>query len=149
MMIHRFFFLVCSFFFLLGCASERGTPNRRAFELQWEIAEQRHAGGNETLSWPPIQNTSADRLAADGWATHFNGFGGPITGPDSGAAKIKRINGDFFTLQPLPGWQPLAPDSAIQLPIVTRVLRNITDIPTGFYLVSERYPDGISVPFTQ
>lgn len=149
MMIHRFFFLVCSFFFLLGCASQSGTQNRRALELQWEIAEQRHAGGNETLSWLTIKNTSADTLAADGWAIYFNGFGGTITGPDSGAAKIKRINGDFFTLQPLPGWQPLAPDSAIQLPIVTRVLRNITDIPTGFYLVSERYPDGISVPFTQ
>src|SRR5690606_19347002 len=108
----------------------------------------RHAGSNETLSLLTIKNTSTDTLHAAGWAIYFNGFGGQVFGPDSTMAKIERVNGDFFTLQPLAGWRSLPPDSAIQLHVLTRILRNMTDVPTGFYLVSDRYPEGVDLPFS-
>src|SRR5690606_12039785 len=144
MMVHRFFFSLLSAVLLLSsCASQSETDNRNALAIEWEVAEVRHAGSNETLSLLTIKNTSTDTLHAAGWAIYFNGFGGQVFGPDNTMAKIERVNGDFFTLQPLAGWRSLPPDSAIQLHVLTRILRNMTDVPTGFYLVSDRYPEGV------
>ncbi|WP_257658304.1 family 20 glycosylhydrolase [Parapedobacter lycopersici] len=149
MMVHRLFFSLLSTVLLLSsCASQSETENRNILAIEWEVAEVRHAGGNETLSLLTIKNTSADTLHGAGWAIYFNGFGGQVSGADSAVAKIERVNGDFFTLQPLAGWRSLPPDSAIQLHILTRILRNMTDVPTGFYLVSERHPEGIDLPFS-
>ena len=149
-MRHHFLLLLSGLVFLTsGCKSQHDTENHNVLELEWEITPSNPEESNRNISLLTIRNTSSDTLTAAGWAIYFNGLGGEVTGPDSTAAKIERINGSFFVLQPLAGWQPLAPDSAIQLPISTRTIKNVTDVPSGFYLVSQQYPEGIALPFVQ
>jgi len=145
-MIYRLFFsVVGAALVTMGCTSQ-GDTQREEITLEWEIVEAHHEGGNESLSLLTIKNGSPDTLKADGWSIYFNGLGGRTAGPDTAVARIERINGDFFTFTPQPGWQPLAPDSAVQIRILTRVLRNLTDIPVGFYMVSDRYSEGKALP---
>lgn len=147
-MVHRICFgLLAAVLFLGSCASQSEHQQPNVLTFDWEIIEPRYQGKNETLSLLTITNHSADTLGTTGWAIYFNGFGGELVDADSALLTIERINGDFFTMAPLAGWQPLAPDSTVQLRIRSRILRNMTDVPWGFYLVSERYPEGVSIPF--
>lgn len=147
-MVNRIFIGLLSILPLFAACTSQGGTQQDELILEWEIVETQYQGGNETLSRLTIKNASDDTLKADGWAIYFNGFGGRPAGSDTAIATIERLNGDFFTLRPKSGWQPLAPDSTVQIGILTRVLRNFTDIPVGFYIVSERYPDGMALPLT-
>ncbi len=133
--------------FIVGCSSPKTDSQHQVLSLDWEIIEANHEGTNETLSLLTIHNHSSDTLSAMGWAIYFNAGVARIADSDTSLAKIEMVNGDFFTLYPQAGWQPLLPNSSVQLRVLSRVLRNFTDVPKGFYLVSDRYPDGVALPF--
>ncbi|SKB75176.1 hexosaminidase [Parapedobacter luteus] len=151
----KFFIVHCNRFFQLlslacmaACASSPAVVADKApLSLQWEIVASPHSGTNQTLSTLTITNHTADTLPATGWTIYFNNIGAAeIAGADTAVAGINFINGDFFSLSPQQGWQPLAPGTTVQLGVLTRRLKNITDLPKGFYLVDGRYPEGVALP---
>ena len=147
MVHHASYMHVFVMFFMIGCSSQETDYQHDTFSLDWEIVAGNHEGTNETLSLLTIHNHSADTLLATGWTIYFNAGVVRVAESDTSMAKIEMLNGDFFSLYPQAGWQPLLPDSSVQIRILSRVLRNFTDVPKGFYLVSAKYPDGITLPF--
>src|SRR5690606_9839521 len=83
---------------------------------------------------------------AGGWSIYFNTGAARVADVDSAVADIEMINGDFFRLSPRSGWVPLAPGASVAVNVMSRLLRNITDIPKGFYLVTYNHPPGITLP---
>lgn len=130
---------------LAACSSPKPVARDVPLSLQWEIVDSPVAGSNETLSLLTLRNTSTDTLANSGWAIYFNAGVVGVADADTVVVGIEMINGDFFTLYPKSGWKALAPDSAVRLHLRSRRIKNFTDIPKGFYLVDERYPDGKSL----
>ncbi len=129
-----------------ACSTKVTTGGSATISLQWEILDSPYPGTDETLSKLTITNNLSDTLAASGWSIYFNTGVARVADVDSSVASIDMINGDFFTLYPRQGWAPLAPGETVEINIMSRRLRNITDIPRGFYLVSANYPSGISLP---
>ncbi|WP_218145458.1 family 20 glycosylhydrolase [Parapedobacter koreensis] len=134
---------------LVGCASSPTAvvADKAPLSLQWEIVASPYSGTNQTLSLLTISNQATDTLDATGWTIYFNNVGtAEITGPDTALAGIGFINGDFFSLSPRQGWKPLAPGDSVQLRVLSRRLKNMTDLPKGFYLVDDGHPEGTALP---
>lgn len=61
--------------------------------------------------------------------------------------EVNWINGDYNRLSPLAAWKPLAPGQSKVVFLKMRNLRNLINIPRGFYLVSSTYPEGVPLTF--
>ncbi len=138
--------LLCVFL-TLGCMVNQAQESPGVLSLDWKIIEDNHNGSNQTLSLLTIKNNSSDTLLNNNWTIHFNGGGAKIADVDTNFVNIEFINGDFYKMLPKSDWIALAPDSSIQISVLTRKLNNIIDVPKGFYLVTNTYPNGISLPF--
>ncbi|MFB2120376.1 family 20 glycosylhydrolase [Parapedobacter sp. 2B3] len=129
-----------------ACSTRNMGDNGAGISLQWEILASPYPGTDETHSTLTITNNTADTLAATGWSIYFNTGVARVADTDSAVAGIEMINGDFFRFYPREGWQSLAPGATVAINVMSRMLRNITDIPRGFYLVSDNHPAGVSLP---
>lgn len=145
-MFRNLFFALLTLLVVLACSPRETSGNNPILSLQWKIVASPYPGTNETLSTLAITNNTSDTLAATGWSIYFNTGVARVVDADSTAAGIELINGDFFTLYPREGWQPLAPGATVEIGVMSRMLRNITDVPKGFYLVSADHPAGVSLP---
>lgn len=131
----------------LSACSTRGTNEDSALlSLQWEITASPAPGTSETLSRLAITNNTSDTLNANGWSIYFNAGAARVADADTSVASIELINGDFFRFYPGDDWQPLVPGATVEINVMSRMLRNFTDIPKGFYLVSADHPEGVSLP---
>ena len=133
---------------LASCSSPDRENDGTGISLQWEIVASPVPGTGETLSVLTINNQTPDTLAAGDWSIYFNTGVARVADADSTMAGIELINGDFFRFYPRDSWQPLPPGATAAIHVLSRRLRNITDIPKGFYLVSEQHPEGVSLPLT-
>lgn len=132
---------------VLSACSTRGTDEDSApLSLQWEITASPAPGTSETLSRLAITNNTSDTLNANGWSIYFNAGAARVADADTSVASIELINGDFFRFYPGDDWQPLVPGATVEINVMSRMLRNFTDIPKGFYLVSADHPEGVSLP---
>lgn len=146
-MIHpSVFFGLLALAGLSACSSSQAVVDEPPLSLEWELVASPYPGTNQTLSLLTITNNSSDTLGTAGWSLYFNAGVVEVADTDTAMAGVDMINGDFFTLYPKAAWKPLAPDSAIRLRVLSRMLKNITDIPKGFYLVSSSHPGGVSLP---
>ncbi len=146
-MMFRTFLYALLTLLVAGACSTRGTnDDNPTLSLQWKIVASPYPGTNETLSTLAITNNTSDTLAATGWSIYFNTGAARVADADTAVAGIEMINGDFFTLYPRQKWRPLAPGATVEISVLSRMLRNITDIPKGFYLVSANHPAGVSLP---
>ena len=148
-MLCRKFFLAPLVLAALASCSAPGTGGAgTGLSLRWEIVASPALETNETQSTLTITNQTLDTLAATGWSIYFNTGVARVADADSALAGIELINGDFFRFYPRKGWQPLPPGAAVTIHVMSRRLRNVTDIPKGFYLVSEQHPTGVELPLT-
>lgn len=146
MMFRNLFFALLVLLAVVACSTRETNGNNPALFLQWKIVASPYPGTNETRSTLAITNNTSDTLGATGWSIYFNTGVARVADVDSAVAGIELINGDFFTLYPREGWPPLAPGATVEIGVMSRMLRNITDIPKGFYLVSADHPAGVSLP---
>lgn len=129
-----------------ACSTRSTGDDGAPLSLQWEIVASPFPGTDRTHSKLIISNNTPDTLESTGWAIYFNTGVVGVADADSAVVGIDLINGDFFTLYPRQEWQPLAPGATVEINVMSRMLRNFTDIPRGFYLVSDDHPAGISLP---
>lgn len=134
-------------FFIYGCQVQNHQESKSPLSLQWEIIEDNYEGTGQMHSLLTFKNNSSDTLLNGDWTIYFNSHGVKVIGEDSTKLRSEFINGDFHKMYPESAWTPLAPDSSIQISVLTRKLNNFTDVPTGFYLVSEANTDGVSINF--
>ncbi|MFC3198943.1 family 20 glycosylhydrolase [Parapedobacter deserti] len=136
-------------FWLLGlaaCTTHGTVTEDQPLSLHWEIVASPYGDTQRTLSRLTITNRSPDTLSATGWSVFFNAGEVEVFGNDTLVAAIEIVNGDFFALYPKEKWKPVPPDSSVRIQVLSRKLNNVTDIPKGFYWVSDSYPGGVPVP---
>lgn len=109
--------------------------------LSWEILENNYKGINQTRSALTIRTSNQETLPSKGWKIYFN-FARPIKEqPLTGGVSIKPINGDFFSIEPLPDFKGLKPGASLRTELVSGDwLVNATDAPAGFYLIRDNEP---------
>lgn len=88
-----------------------------------------------------IKNNGKVPLPAAGWKIYFNSRVLNTVGADSLLAKVTLVNGALFRLSPLPSFKQIAPAGAVQLHIATERIYNVSERPSGFYLVWDKTPD--------
>ncbi|MBC8984282.1 carbohydate-binding domain-containing protein [Pedobacter sp. N36a] len=88
-----------------------------------------------------VKNNGKVSLPAAGWKIFFNSRAMKTIGVDSLLAKITLVNGALFQLSPLPSFKAIAPAEAVKLHIATETIYNVSERPSGFYLVWDKTPD--------
>ena len=147
-MLRKHFVMALALLVLASCSSPETGKGSGDISLQWEIIASPAAGTDETHSMLTIINRSPDTLASTGWSIFFNTGVARVADADTALAAIELVNGDFFQLYPRNGWQPLPPGGTVEINVMSRRIRNFTDIPKGFYLVSDQHPEGLTLPLT-
>lgn len=103
-------------------------------EITWSVTEPNYQNSNQALSVLKLKNLGETDLPASGWVIHYNSLNGKLQNPESAPVTITYINGDFYSLSPKSGFKALKPGEELDLPILTRQLKNLTDYPKGFYI---------------
>lgn len=88
-----------------------------------------------------IKNNGKVPLPAAGWKIYFNSRVLNTVGADSLLAKVTLVNGALFRLSPLRSFKQIAPAGAVQLHMATERIYNVSERPSGFYLVWDKTPD--------
>jgi len=98
------------------------------------------------VSYVNLQISSLRDLNQKDWKLYFNSYKDPqIDRPESGKLTVTHVNGDLNYISPTAEFH-LDGDQLV-IPIRQARLRNISDFPTGFYLVYNDQPDQY-YPFT-
>jgi hexosaminidase len=108
--------------------------------ISWELKEANYKGTSEMLSWLTFSNTGAMAIPPSGWTIYFNSSNPRTLNNDTTEFKIEQINGDFFILTPGSDFKGIPPQQAVNIPLVSRPLKNITDYAKGFYIVFDNEP---------
>lgn len=124
------------------CSPAQAKKTLKDIRLQWEILENNYQGSAQTRSVLRISTTNNMTLPAQGWKLYFN-FARPIRKQlVSGGVKITAVNGDFFYMEPMPGFKGLKPGTSLETEFISADwVVNKTDAPSGFYLISDNAPD--------
>lgn len=96
--------------------------------------------GDKTLSVLTITNKGKETLPATGWTLYFNSRPLDVEDADAVYAKIKHVNGDLFQLSPLKGFAGIKPGASAKIRVLSTVVKNKTDLSSGFYLVWDHAP---------
>src|SRR5690606_23959189 len=131
-----------------GCTAYKDTSRQRVMQIRWQVLDRNVEGSEKTQAKMILTNVSTDVLTGAGWAIYFNAGDIQVLESDRYMVRIDAVNGDVFKLSPEANWRDLPPDSSCAITVVCRMVKNFTDLPKGFYLVSEKYPDGVDISFT-
>jgi hexosaminidase len=137
--MQKILFFVC---LLLACKSKETTqpaainrPTGEQLALRWELIPT--GTDNEFDAKFTIVNQSEDTFPRRGWTIYFNQIAGSPQ-PNRGKVQVQRITGDYCKLQPIAGFDEVAPkDSTIFTVRYQGNLRKYTHGPLGFYIVFE------------
>jgi hexosaminidase len=112
--------------------------------LSWRlIANQSEGGYQAELT---ISNNSAHALADD-WTIYFNSASKLLSESVSPQFELTHINGDFYSLRPGEQYEDIRPgDSAIISWRGTPWAINVSDAPSGFYIVRDERFGGPASP---
>ena len=120
----------------------------RRLRISWEIIENNHQQKPQFLSALTLRNAGRTALPATGWKIYFNFPRFILADSVTGPVTIRHLNGDLFELAPKPEFKTLAPGATQQITLLADAWAvNITDAPTGFYLVWDQRPQqGLALP---
>lgn len=107
----------------------------------WEINENNYQNKGQFLSTLTFTNKSTGALPATGWKIYFNFNRSIIPGSVRGTVNIQHLNGDLFQITPRPEFRIMVTGSSTRVSFITGgSALNITDAPSGFYLVWDNNP---------
>ncbi|MBN8678852.1 MAG: carbohydate-binding domain-containing protein [Chitinophagales bacterium] len=113
-----------------------------SLQITWELVTNQYEKPGQHLARFTLLNTHAKMaLPAKGWTIYYNG-NRDVTGvlPGSGL-ETGRIHGDLFRLAPGPDFKGLAPGKSLVADCVGDAwVFNVSDAPSGYYLVWEDAP---------
>ena len=144
-------------FFISSFAQKLGNGfDASKLAISWQLVENNHNNKGQALIALTFTNTSKKSLPANGWKIYFNYVRDVAPASADGTVKVQQVNGDLFVLSPVLGFQPLQPGQSVRVEFLSSDwIVNITDTPTGFYLVWDGSDKGISInqytifPFTE
>ena len=124
--------------------------------ISWQLVENNHNNTSQALIALTFTNTSKKSLPASGWKIYFNYVRDVIPASAESTVKAQQVNGDLFVLSPAQGFQPVKPGQSVRVEFLSSDwVVNVTDAPSGFYLVWDGSDKGIAInqftiiPFTE
>lgn len=132
---------------ILSCSPKKDL-DKAPLRIDWEfLTSPDYNGSGQVLANLTLTNLTKDSLTGTDWIIYFNGHG--ITNPDSVISEIdiNWINGDYNQITPTESWATLAPGATKTVQVKVRNLRNMINVPRGFYFVSTDFPDGVNLDF--
>lgn len=139
--------LLFSFVNCFAYAQKTARPEAKNIKIVWELLENNYDYTGESRSRLTLSNSGNVPLPAN-WVIYFNGPNPRSLDPKSSDLKLEMVNGDFFKLYPGKTFKPIAPQRSASLEILTRVLKNKTDYPKGFYIAFADAPEK-GIPIAQ
>ncbi|WP_026462266.1 family 20 glycosylhydrolase [Adhaeribacter aquaticus] len=125
-------------------ASTNLATEAKGFTLTIELPASISQSQGNTKAIFTLTNGTTETLPATGWKLFYNGHS--IKTDDEQVGTIKHFNGDLHYLTPSTNFKPLAAGQSTQIAVTSRRVKNITDFPSGFYLVYDKTPNkGIPV----
>ncbi len=118
------------------------------------------AGFALSLSWQLLDNRPDDRFesqlvlrndgraaVSDGWELYFNSPRQLVPDSVGPGCRLSHINGDLYVLRPTPSFKPLVPAEHRTISLDgSPCAINISDAPSGFYIVLDRGNGKTNVP---
>jgi len=131
-----------SLLFVLSLALQAQTFPLHQLATRWEVIENNHAGKRQFMAAFTFKNTSKVSFPATGWSLFFNFPRLIYKDSVSTGMNIDHINGDFYRMTPSGAFKGLAPNDSIVIRYVAGAwATNITDAPSGLYMVWESAPE--------
>jgi hexosaminidase len=127
----------------LALAATASTASAQtALQLRWELQEDLFQGpwGLSRVAFT-LTNRDTKPLPPSGWAIYFSAIHGPVPGSVGGGFTIDNLVGDLHRLVPGAGFAGLAPGDSVRIGYTTGLLRNISFVPKGPYLVFDEAKD--------
>lgn len=103
-------------------------------EITWAVTQPDYQNTNQSLSTLNLKNLSNHELKSSGWTIYFNSLDGRLLDSANSTVNIRHINGDYYSLSPKKNFKALKSGETLKVSVLTRVLKNYTDYPKGFYL---------------
>ncbi len=132
--------LISIFIFLLFIVQATAQPHpepalpARDLSIQWEAVQNDYQNKPKSLNAIIITNNSSIALPATGWKIYFNCARLLDAVAVKGYVRFDLINGDLFSMTPVPGFAALKPGASVRIEYVAQEpVVNITDGPEGFY----------------
>jgi len=127
--------------FLMSFAQTPKQLNPADVQLKWELLGNKYKNTGLALSRLTLINEGKESLPASGWSIYFNSGRLTVADTDTAALQIQQVNGDLFRLVPKAGNLSVGPGSSKKIQILAEEAKNISDFPSGFYLVWDRQPE--------
>lgn len=116
--------------------------NARDLSISWEGIQNNYKSPENALNALIITNTGKIPFPVEGWTMYFSSSRLLDSNTVSENAKIKYLNGDFYSLKPLSNFSEIKPGTSIRIEFVSKEpILNVTDAPDGFYLVWDILPE--------
>lgn len=110
-------------------------------QITWEVVENNYQNQTQFLSTITLTNEMQDLLPVKGWKIFFNFNHTIVPGSVRGLVTMQHLNGDLYQLAPGPAFKGLVSGGAQRISFVSSdYAQNITDAPSGFYLVWDKSP---------
>lgn len=124
------------------------SKDRISSDLTWQMEVTQTGRPSGLAAALVFRNTGKTSLPADGWKICFNSIRSPAIGKeDSGRYAIRQLNGDLYELSPAKAFAGLPAGGVLRIHIEQKDLKNISDFPSGFYLVWDQDPGkGYKIP---
>ena len=117
------------------------TGKRSSHDFTYSIGIHTDTNGQPVpVSYVTLQLPQSHNLNQKNWKLYFNSYKNPqIDTPDAGKFTLVPVNGDLNYIAPTADFH--IDGNTLVIPIRQALLRNISDFPTGFYLVYDDQPD--------
>ena len=132
--------LLCNF---LGVNAQKVTSFQTAdLKIDWQLVTNNYQEKEQYLFTIKLTNTSKKMvLPAGGWTIYYNANRDVIKHPVEQPLETFRIHGDLFYLKPTAQFKGLKPGESIQIEGIGGAWAfNISDAPSGYYLVWDKAP---------
>ncbi len=132
--------LLCNF---LGVNAQKATSFQTAdLKIDWQLVTNNYQEKEQYLFTIKLTNTSKKMLLpAGGWTIYYNANRDVIKHPVEQPLETFRIHGDLFYLKPTAQFKGLKPGESIQIEGIGGAWAfNISDAPSGYYLVWDKAP---------
>jgi len=128
------------FFINPGFSQQASVFNAVHLQLTWQLTANNYLKKGEMLSLLRLSNDGTEVFPSGGWTIYFNGAVPHNAIEDSSMTKVEQVNGDYIKLSPLSSFKGLAAHSSVTVKLLSRELKDMTDYPTGFYIVFNNDP---------
>jgi hexosaminidase len=132
---------------ILFTTTLKAQPNAAALpaslKIDWQLQSNHHLQSNTYLATLTLSNTSSNlELPPNGWTLYYNSFKDLSETNIGHGLQSYRLQGDLFCIKPTADFKGLKPNESVALSLTGYGWSyNVSDAPTGFYLVWDNRPE--------